>query len=68
MDNAINIIAVDGVKLTLTSGDVLVVMFQQQLHRDQRETLSSALAKALPTGVNSVILDCGATVAAIKKE
>ena len=63
----INVIAVDGAKVTLTKGDTLVIMARDHITDAQRDALKQAVISGLPEGVKAIVLDAGMTVAAIRQ-
>ncbi len=64
-ETIINVVALQGMVLNLTSGDTLAVMVPQILSSVQRLCLSDALDHALPEGVKALIFDGGITIAAV---
>jgi hypothetical protein len=61
----INVVTVEGVKLSLTEGDILAVMVPSMIGGEQRARMMAYLEGALPTGVKAIIFDGGITIAAL---
>lgn len=64
----IKVTVIDGLKLSLSAGDTLAVMVPNRLSAEQGAQLAAHLKAGLPDGVKVMVLDNGATVAAIKAE
>jgi Mg2+/citrate symporter len=63
----INIVTMEGAKLTLTAGDTLVLTLPYLPNKEQVEALTAHAAKSLPDGVKVLVLGGGVTVAAVTR-
>lgn len=64
-ETIINVVTLDGVKLSMSSGDTLAVMTDQHLTREQRAAIREGVAMSVPAGVKVMILEGGLKVATI---
>lgn len=63
-ETIINIVTLEGAKLTLTAGDTLVITCDRPLTNEQIALIKVNVTKSLPDGVMVMVLSNGLTVAA----
>lgn len=67
-ETTINVVTVDGAKLSLSAGDTLVVTLPHAPTMEQVERLTAHASKGLPDGVKVLVLGSGITIAAVSAQ